>query len=204
MYKRQSTFVLKRTWGPSRVRQAGLALSQALIIVVVLCAYISINGLLLGRPSRFCEVSTPLLLADFVSLTAWNLYLLSLVIDGHSVLFNELPDGSEVSVDTLPLRIHWKKVAFITLPMLGALLPLPATMLADVMLANDDVQCDQVLAVTFTPRARVCAALSSACTALSSACVTTETRPLDRLGHLGEFEQDSNTDSEQRVCAGST
>ena len=28
------------------------------------------------------------------------------------------------------------------------------------------------------------------------ACVTTETRPLDRLGQLGEFEQDSNTDSE--------
>ena len=27
-------------------------------------------------------------------------------------------------------------------------------------------------------------------------CVTTETRPLDRLGQLGEFEQDSNTDSE--------
>ena len=26
--------------------------------------------------------------------------------------------------------------------------------------------------------------------------VTTETRPLDRLGQLGEFEQDSNTDSE--------
>ena len=39
-------------------------------------------------------------------------------------------------------------------------------------------------------------------------CVTTETRPLDRLGQLGEFEQDSNTDSElesntasvQRIC----
>ena len=28
------------------------------------------------------------------------------------------------------------------------------------------------------------------------ACVTTETRPLGRLGQLGEFEQDSNTDSE--------
>ena len=27
-------------------------------------------------------------------------------------------------------------------------------------------------------------------------CVTTETRPLDRLGQLGEFEQDSNTDSD--------
>ena len=27
-------------------------------------------------------------------------------------------------------------------------------------------------------------------------CVATETRPLDRLGQLGEFEQDSNTDSE--------
>ena len=27
-------------------------------------------------------------------------------------------------------------------------------------------------------------------------CVTTEARPLDRLGPLGEFEQDSNTDSE--------
>ena len=27
-------------------------------------------------------------------------------------------------------------------------------------------------------------------------CVTTETKPLDRLGQLGEFEQDSNTDSE--------
>ena len=27
-------------------------------------------------------------------------------------------------------------------------------------------------------------------------CVTTETRPLDRLGQLGEFEQDSNTGSE--------
>ena len=27
-------------------------------------------------------------------------------------------------------------------------------------------------------------------------CVTTETRPLDRLGQLGEVEQDSNTDSE--------
>ena len=30
-----------------------------------------------------------------------------------------------------------------------------------------------------------------------SVCVTTETRHLDRLGQLGEFEQDSNTDSEQ-------
>ena len=30
-----------------------------------------------------------------------------------------------------------------------------------------------------------------------SRCVTTETRHLDRLGQLGEFEQDSNTDSEQ-------
>ena len=29
-------------------------------------------------------------------------------------------------------------------------------------------------------------------------CVTTETRPLDRLGQLGEFEQDSNTASD--VC----
>ena len=28
-------------------------------------------------------------------------------------------------------------------------------------------------------------------------CVTTETRHLDRLDQLGEFEQDSNTDSEQ-------
>ena len=28
-----------------------------------------------------------------------------------------------------------------------------------------------------------------------SACVTTETRHLDRLGQLGEFEQDSNTES---------
>ena len=27
-------------------------------------------------------------------------------------------------------------------------------------------------------------------------CVATETRPLDRLGQLGEFERDSNTDSE--------
>ena len=40
---------------------------------------------------------------------------------------------------------------------------------------------------------------------LKSGCVTTETRHLDRLGQLGELEQDSNTDSEQesnteRVC----
>ena len=27
-------------------------------------------------------------------------------------------------------------------------------------------------------------------------CVTTETRPLDRLGQLSAFEEDSNTDSE--------
>ena len=31
----------------------------------------------------------------------------------------------------------------------------------------------------------------------SHLCVTTETRHLDRLGQLGEFEQDSNTASEQ-------
>ena len=30
----------------------------------------------------------------------------------------------------------------------------------------------------------------------SAACVPTETRHLDRLGQLSEFEQDSNTDSE--------
>ena len=30
---------------------------------------------------------------------------------------------------------------------------------------------------------------------LALVCVTTETRPLDRLGQLGGFEQDSNTDS---------
>ena len=33
-------------------------------------------------------------------------------------------------------------------------------------------------------------------------CVTTETRHLDRLGQLGEFEQDSNTDSEQESNTG--
>ena len=32
---------------------------------------------------------------------------------------------------------------------------------------------------------------------LVALCVTTKTRHLDRLGQLGEFEQDSNTDSEQ-------
>ena len=31
-------------------------------------------------------------------------------------------------------------------------------------------------------------------------CVTTETRPLDRLGQLGEFEQDSDTDSDLIMC----
>ena len=31
-------------------------------------------------------------------------------------------------------------------------------------------------------------------------CVTTETRHLDRLGQLGEFEQDNNTDS-MALCA---
>ena len=34
-------------------------------------------------------------------------------------------------------------------------------------------------------------------------CVTTETRHLDRLGQPGEFEQDSNTDSEQKSNTGS-
>ena len=35
------------------------------------------------------------------------------------------------------------------------------------------------------------------CTPSKALCVTTETRHIDRLGQLGEFEQDSNTDSEQ-------
>ena len=34
-------------------------------------------------------------------------------------------------------------------------------------------------------------------------CVSTETRHLDRLGQLGEFEQDSNTDTEQESNTGS-
>ena len=34
-------------------------------------------------------------------------------------------------------------------------------------------------------------------------CVTAETSPLDRLGQLGEFEQDRNTDSEPESNPGS-
>ena len=40
------------------------------------------------------------------------------------------------------------------------------------------------------------AALAFCCGTCAELCVATETRPLDRLGQLGEFEQDSSTDAE--------
>ena len=43
---------------------------------------------------------------------------------------------------------------------------------------------------------RVCLSCDVLWVAERHECVTTETRPLDRRGQLGEFEQDRNTESE--------
>ena len=71
------------------------------------------------------------------------------------------------------------------------------------------VCCDRVLQRSCVPHCSVTGGVAAVCynkgaavpparlaRGWSGCCVTTETRPLDRLGQLGEFEQDSNTDSE--------
>ena len=51
------------------------------------------------------------------------------------------------------------------------------------------------------PLAQLTRAVRSPCLCLCvSVCVTTETRHLDRLGQLGEFEQDSDTPLSVSVC----
>lgn len=121
LWRVRQSLRLGRSWSRRRVVALRAAVPHALCIFALLVIATGGSAAYLANPELLCFPTWPCFAAQYVATLAWNVELLLLAVDGHNVMLLDKHDAlSERMVADLPARRHWKKVVFITLPLLGA------------------------------------------------------------------------------------
>ena len=93
----QSVRVLRREVTRLHRHELTMTTAFAVVMIVQLTAQIWYNNELLSEPELFCTQDRDTLnVAAFLSLVAWNSFLLLNVVEGHNIVFTTLPDGTLV------------------------------------------------------------------------------------------------------------
>ena len=115
---------LGRSWSQRRRTASTKALVKSAILNVILITYMIVNGSILANSHAFCKATTLMKVAGLLHGYGWNTLLLLFIIDGHGLVLQPRSSTSlqraDAAVLDQPWWRHWRKLAFLWLPLIGA------------------------------------------------------------------------------------